>query len=443
MSLKVATPLTLPNGKVARNRFSKAATSEALADPSTNLPTARLDKIYKIWADGGLGISVTGNVQVDRRYLENPRNVVLDSKNATDGTIHHFKRWATNCKSSGTLAIMQISHAGRQCPVSCCSQPIAPSAVGLRMPGIPQFLQNMLTVPPRAMTNEEIKEAITKFGDTASLAEEAGFDGVQIHGAHGYLISSFLSPNTNKRTDEYGGSLENRSRILFEVIAEVRSRVSKTFCVFLKLNSADFQRGGFTEGESHEIINKLQDKGLDAIEISGGTYEQMEAMTIKRDSTRQREAYFLEFAAKVASDSKIPLILTGGFSTITGVETALSEGIDVVGLVRPVCLDPEICNKLIEKKETKLPRFDPVIGVASLDKMFETALMNLYYQGKLQHLDDPTHTPSLWWILIWTINRQYYWDPLRNKATTAALLAGVGLSAAFFLGKVFGLSLTA
>ena len=437
MPLKAATTLTLPNGVVVRNRFSKGAMSEGMADPSTNLPNKQMNETYKIWATGGLGISMTGNVQVDRRYLECPRNVVLDNQNSTDGSLRHFKSWAENCKSDGCLAIMQISHAGRQCPVSVCSKPVAPSPVGLKIPGIPDFMQSMLTVPPRELQLTEIEEAVKLFGDTAALAEQAGFDGVQVHAAHGYLISSFLSPNTNKRSDKYGGPLDNRSRFLFEVLAEVRSRVSKKFCVFIKLNSADFQRGGFTEGESYEIIKQLQEKQIDAIEITGGTYEQMECMTIKRDSTVKREAYFLEFAAKVKKETTIPIILTGGFATINGIETALSEGIDFIGIARPVCLNPNVPKQLISGEETQLPRVEPAIGVAALDKAFETAFMNLFHQDKIQHLTNQNYKPSLWYILCITLTRQYYWDPLRNKTATCALLSIIGLLSMWLLGRQF------
>lgn len=239
-------------------------------------------------------MSITGNVQVDKRYLEAPRNVVLEK----DTPLKLFEEWAIAAKTWKCLAIMQISHAGRQCPGSVCNEPLCPSSVPLRLSGVPSLVSAMLVRRPREMSVKEIEDVIERFATTAQRAEEAGFDGVQVHSAHGYLLSSFLSPNINRREDEYGGTPEKRRALLLKIIKKIRECVSSRFVVMVKLNSADFQRGGFTEEESLEVLRALEGLGVDMVEISGGTYEKMEAMQTVKESTRQREAFFLEFAQK-------------------------------------------------------------------------------------------------------------------------------------------------
>ncbi|CAE7850564.1 iccG, partial [Symbiodinium microadriaticum] len=310
---QISTEFLLPNGVKMKNRLSKAAMTEHMADPSTNLPNDMHLEAYKAWSDGGLGMNISGNVQVDRRYLEAPRNVSLEK----DTPLEMFQKWAASSKRDGCLAIMQISHAGRQCPSSVCSEPLCPSRIPLKVPGVPSFLASFMVRTPREMTIAEIEEVVERFATTAQRAEEAGWDGVQIHSAHGYLLSSFLSPHTNRRTDAYGGSLENRRSLLLKIVETIRSRVSSSFVVMVKLNSADFQRGGFSEEESLQVLKALEDtKSIDMVEISGGTYEKMEAMQTVKESTRQREAFFLDFAKKARDSTSIPLMLTGGFSSV-------------------------------------------------------------------------------------------------------------------------------
>ncbi|MEO9572402.1 MAG: hypothetical protein ABJ263_10635 [Tateyamaria sp.] len=203
------------------------------------------------------------------------------------------------------------------------------------------------------MTPEDIKDAIQRYATTASLAKRAGFDGVQIHGAHGYLISQFLSPITNQRTDEWGGPLENRARFLRAVYGATRAAVGGDFPVAVKLNSADFQKGGFTIQDSCQVAQWLEEDGIDLIELSGGTYEQMSFVNGTeaelRDSTAQREAYFLEYARKVRDAVDIPLMVTGGFRTSDAMERAITEdGIDMIGLARPLCVQPDAVNGLLD-----------------------------------------------------------------------------------------------
>ncbi|SFA59939.1 2,4-dienoyl-CoA reductase [Rhodococcoides kroppenstedtii] len=330
--------LTLPCGAVLPNRTMKAALSESLA-ATTGAPDERLERLYRRWGAGGYGLILTGNVMVDARYLGEPGNVAVEDDRHLDA----LRSWAAVAGAHGTPVWMQINHPGRQGnPVTTEGRTVAPSAVGLDIPGIPA---------PRALTDEEIVDIVERFATTAAVAERAGFDGVEIHGAHGYLIGQFLSPHTNRRTDRWGGSIENRARFLLEVVARVRERVSPAFAVGLELNSADFQRGGFEEGESRAVIAMLATSGLDLLEISGGSYESP-AMVGKgvAASTVAREAYFLEYAATVRElAGAVPLAVTGGFRTRAAMDAALASGAcDVIGLGRPTATDPDAARGLLD-----------------------------------------------------------------------------------------------
>eukprot|EP01064_Diplonema_japonicum_P014385 TRINITY_DN219_c1_g2_i1.p1 TRINITY_DN219_c1_g2~~TRINITY_DN219_c1_g2_i1.p1 ORF type:complete len:452 (+),score=128.98 TRINITY_DN219_c1_g2_i1:41-1357(+) len=433
MSLKVTKSFTLPNGVVVRNRFAKGAMTEGLADPDTNLPNESHCRLYKRWAEGGLGISITGNVQVDNRYMEAPRNVVLQE--GTD--LESFKKWAVAMKTEGCLAIMQVSHPGRQCPTSVTTNPIAPSAVALEMPGMPFKMSQLMCRAPREMTQADIDEVIQRFTTAAVLAEKAGFDGVQLHGAHGYLLSAFLSPLTNRRNDQWGGSAENRRRLLHTIIKSVRENVSPNFVLMVKLNSADFQRGGFEEGESLKVLASLEGVGVDAVEISGGTYEHMEALqAVKKESTRKREAFFLEFAKKAREVTTIPVMLTGGFAKLETMEEALIQDVDFIGIGRPLCTDVNAPQKLMSGDIKTMERFDPCTGVAAIDGPFGAAVGTLWHREHLinfsKETPDPNLAPNCWWILNFTMVAVYMWDPMKNRKKTACYSALVlGLCAAF------------
>ena len=234
--------------------------------------------------------------------------------------------------------------------------------------------------PPRALTQEEIREIVQRFATTAAIAQEAGFAGVQIHAAHGYLISQFLSPHHNQRTDEYGGSLENRMRFLEEVYEAIRQKTGPDFPIGIKLNSADFQQGGFSEEESMQVMKKMEDIGIDLIEISGGNYESPKMMQgTKR--TQEREAYFLDFAERVRKLLKTPLVVTGGFRTEKAMQEALESGAtDLVGLARPFALNPDLPKAIA--KGTYRPIFiNPMQTRRSLsDKNTKSLLALFWYQ---------------------------------------------------------------
>ncbi len=205
--------LTLPCGQVLPNRLMKSALSEVLGSKK-HAPTAELERLYATWSNGGYGLIVTGNVMVDRTQIGEPGNVVIEDERDLDG----LSRWAKTTQDSGTPIWMQINHPGRQANLAAIrQQPVAPSAVALKVPGASK---------PRELTGAEIEDIIERFATTAAVAETAGFNGVQVHGAHGYLVAQFLSPLANLRDDEWGGDPERRMRFVLEVVRSIRARVS-------------------------------------------------------------------------------------------------------------------------------------------------------------------------------------------------------------------------
>lgn len=343
---RLRAPLTLPCGLELPNRVAKAAMTEGLADARMNA-TPALEALYRRWSRGGAGLLITGNVQIDRWDLERPGNVVIDG----DADRAALRRWAAAATEGGNALFMQISHAGRQAPLYCSPQPVAPSAVRLKL------LAAYRT--PRALSGADIESVIARFVHAAAVAKDTGFSGVQIHAAHGYLLSEFLSPVVNRRDDDYGGSLENRARLLLAVVRAVRAEVGDDFAVAVKLNSADFQKGGFSNEECLQVVRWLDDCGIDLLEISGGSYEQPrlvghagdaeQAEDTRRESTREREAYFLEYAALIRREATMPLMVTGGFRSRAAMASALASGdTDVIGLGRPLCVDPGFVARLFE-----------------------------------------------------------------------------------------------
>src|SRR6478735_388962 len=337
-------PLTLPCGQVLPNRIMKAALSEALGDRK-NAPDGRLERLYSSWSQGGYGLVITGNVMVDRRQLGEPGNVVIED----DRDLDALSRWAKATKDGGVPIWVQLNHPGRQSnPLALGHTPVAPSAVALTLPGSPT---------PRALTAAEIEDIINRFATAAVVCESAGFDGVQIHGAHGYLVAQFLSPLSNQRDDEWGGDSERRMRFVLEVVRRIRARVSPGFAVGIKLNSADFQRGGFTEDESRSVVAALAHEGIDMIEVSGGSYEQPAMMGKAADSTRAREAYFLEYARTVRSlAGDIPLAVTGGFRSRSAMHDAVhADECDVIGLGRPTATTTDAADVILARRAETLP----------------------------------------------------------------------------------------
>ena len=341
-------PLSLPCGVTLANRLCKSAMTEGLATPAGRATPAH-QRLYAAWAAGGAALQVSGNIMIDRRFLERAGNVVVEDESG----LAELRAWAATVHAQGGVLWGQMSHPGRQCPRLVNLHPLAPSPIQLDLVG--NFGK------PRAMTEAQILDAVARFARTAGVLKAAGFDGVQVHSAHGYLLSQFLSPRTNRRDDRWGGSLENRARLLLETVRAVRAAVGPRFPLAVKLNSSDFVKGGFEPEECVQVVRWLSDAGIDLLEVSGGTYEQIEFFKAHaedeiRDSTRQREALFLKYADAIKAVATMPVMVTGGFRTRAGMDDALRQGAtDMIGLARPFCLDPAFPRRMLADELEALP----------------------------------------------------------------------------------------
>lgn len=342
--------LQLPNGQIIANRIAKAAMEENMADIN-QAPSRELKQLYKAWADGEPGLLLTGNVMIDRHAMTGPGGVALENEEHLDS----FREWADVARNKGVHFWMQLSHPGRQTMANLGQQALAPSAIALDLGSFSKMFAT-----PKAMTEDDIQDVIRRFATSARLAEKAGFTGVQIHGAHGYLLSQFLSPLSNHRSDRWGGSLENRARLLLEVIHAVRASVSPSFCVAVKLNSADFQRGGFDETDARAVVEMLNPLPIDLLELSGGSYEAPAMQGEARDGrTLAREAYFLEFAAEMASVATMPVMVTGGIRRLPIVKQVLDSGIAMAGIATALTLEPQLIKHWREGRDLN-PQLKPI-----------------------------------------------------------------------------------
>ncbi|WP_413733545.1 NADH:flavin oxidoreductase/NADH oxidase family protein [Sodalis sp. RH21] len=356
MTNPLAQSLVLPCGAKLSNRLAKSAMSEGLAD-SFNHSTPKLETLYRRWAGSGAGLLLTGNIQVDRWHLERPGNIVIDDASGR----RQLADLAGAGTSKGAHFWAQLGHTGRQVSDIINPAPLSCSDVEI------DVIRNagFSFAKPKPMSETQIRHAIDQFAFAAREVKDAGFTGLSLHAAHGYLISQFLSPLSNRRTDEWGGSLENRSRFLFEVISAVRSVVGPAFPIGIKLNASDFQRGGFTNAECIELVKMLNDSGLDLLELSGGSLEQPKVVGIAvKDegedgvlaSSSAREAYFVAFAGAVRNVAKMPIMVTGNFRSVTGMIEALEAGeLDVIGIGRPLIADPEAPRRLLAGEIERLP----------------------------------------------------------------------------------------
>ncbi|MEO5687965.1 MAG: NADH:flavin oxidoreductase/NADH oxidase family protein [Burkholderiaceae bacterium] len=345
-TLPLSTPLSLPNGAVIPNRVAKAAMEENMADAG-QVPGPAIRSLYAAWAQGGAGLLITGNVMIDVRAMTGPGAIALER--ATPRA--PFAAWAREARARGAQVWMQISHPGRQVMAAMKGEAWAPSAIALDI-----GKHSALFAQPRAMTEAEIAEVIARFADTALAAQEAGFTGVQIHAAHGYLISQFLSPLTNRRTDAWGGTLANRARLLLDVVKAVRAKVAPGFCVAVKLNSADFQRGGFTEDDARQVLLWLNELPVDLVELSGGSYEAPAMQGRAADGrTLAREAYFLEFAKDLAAVATMPVMTTGGIRRRAVAEQVLASGVAMVGVATALALRPDLPGVWFAGRDVDVP----------------------------------------------------------------------------------------
>ncbi|WP_414050812.1 NADH:flavin oxidoreductase/NADH oxidase family protein [Macrococcus animalis] len=372
---KLFEPLVLSNGVTIKNRLYKGAMSEGMAD-KTHRPTEALVNAYKYWADGGIGMSLTGNVMVDRRYLGEPGNVVIEDERDLD----ILTRWAEAGKRNGSHIWMQINHPGKQSPKTVSKQPIAPSAIPISGDAGSAFNT------PREMTINEIKETIDRFVTAAVVAKKAGFTGVQIHGAHGYLVSQFLSSRDNRRYDAYGGTLEKRMQFLVEIYMGMRKALGEAFPISLKINSTDFNDNGFSLEDSIAVIKKMAELGINHIEISGGDYEKPEMMG-------DGEVYFLDYAKQMSEIVNVPISVIGGFRKQQSMIDAITNtNVSMIGIARPLVLNPELPNQLQNGtyQDMSIPRL--TTKVKAIDKMLGGFIGIAYYEQQIRKLGNDQTT---------------------------------------------------
>lgn len=353
----LAQPLTLRCGATLKNRICKSAMNEAMATGEGRV-VREFEVLYRTWAEGGSGLLITGNVMVDQDHANEPLAVAVENNRDS----HLLSLWARGAKAKGGHIWAQLNHPGKQSPKFLNSQPVAPSAIPLA---------SDMFVPPKELSEAEIEDIIQRFCTTAKVLQQAGFDGVQLHGAHGYLISQFLSPNHNQRTDQWGGSLDNRMRFVTELYQTMRQQLGKEFGIGIKLNSSDFQRGGFSNEESIEVCKRLDKLGIDMIEISGGSWENpVNRRGEQKASTKKREAYFLEFAEQLKQSVEVPIMVTGGFRSQDAMEQALQSGsVDMIGIARPLVVDPEMANKMLHGSGYVSSVKPITTGVKKIDQM--------------------------------------------------------------------------
>ena len=387
--------LILSNGIRIKNRLFKSAMSEALARRD-GAPSPELVRLYSAWASGGIGLCVTGNVMIHARAVGEPGNVVIEDVTH----LVELQSWAKAATANNTQCWVQLNHPGKQAPKGLNRETVSPSAVPFRS-DLKAFFAT-----PRALEDSEVRALVQRFGVAAGLVKQAGFSGVQIHGAHGYLVSQFLSPHHNTRTDAWGGTAQKRRHFVLEVYRAMREAVGPAFPIGIKLNSADFQRGGFTEEESIETIRALADAGIDLIEISGGTYEapamtgvKNHAPSEKKESTIQREAYFLEFAEKARQAVRTPLVVTGGFRSAQGMAQAIDSGaVDMVGIARIMAIEPDVPSRLLAGLPAQHSVKPLHTGIKAIDKM---GLLEVsWYTGQLKRIGrgalPKPHESALW-----------------------------------------------
>jgi 2,4-dienoyl-CoA reductase-like NADH-dependent reductase (Old Yellow Enzyme family) len=351
-----AAPLGKPlkfefSGKSAPNRFLKGAMTERISswDPKNlearGIPSTNLVNAYRRWGEGGIGLILSGNIMIDYDQLEAAGNPIIPKSAPYEGQrFERFRDMATQGKAEGNLMVGQVSHPGRQVEERINKNPVSASDVQLK-----GEVMGMTFAQPHAASEAEIADIIDRFAHAAAYLEKAGWDGVELHGAHGYLLAQFLSPTTNQRTDKYGGSLENRSRLILEIAQEIRKRTRTDFILGIKLNSVEFQDKGFNPEDAKKLCSLLEENQFDFVELSGGTYESL-AFEHKRDSTKKREAFFLEFADLIAPVlSKTKVYVTGGFKTVGAMVKAL-DVVDGVGLARVLAQEPHFGKDVLSGK---------------------------------------------------------------------------------------------
>ncbi len=316
------------------NRFARSATHDYCgADDGT--VSDRQVEIYRGLAEGEVGLIVTGHAYVQPVGKASPRQIAAYD----DRFIPGLRRLAETARGTASKIVLQIAHSGRQTKPSLTggATPVSPSAV----------YDPVSKVMPREMTPDEIRALVGDFVAAARRARDAGFDGVQLHAAHGYLLSSFLSPHTNRRTDEWGGPLENRARAMLEALRGIKAACGRDFPVLVKLNSIDFLPDGLTVDDAIAAARLLERDGIDAIEVSGGMAEAGRGSIWPGLRSEDEEGYFLESAARVKREVSVPVMGLGGFRTVRAMERAVASGkADIVSMSRPFIHDPDLVRKI-------------------------------------------------------------------------------------------------
>ncbi|GAA6022576.1 hypothetical protein JCM10207_006591 [Rhodosporidiobolus poonsookiae] len=409
-------PAILPCGLILPNRLVKAAMEELLGLPGSR-PSELDEALYEVWAQGGWGMVLSGNVQVAPDHLGFPFDITVPSPSSPTSAekTASFARWARAASSAPctsfkpqTINILQLNHTGRQSMRFVCGRPdgraaLAPSPVPMTTgPGwLDRYIGRVLFGTPREMGERDVDEVVEQFVRGARLAKETGWHGVELHASHGYLLAQFMSPKTNLRTDAYGGSARKRLTLLFRIVDAIRTEMPQAsgFCLGIKLNASDYVLGGLTEQDALDNIKWIAEHGgVDFIEISGGSYESPEFMStstadqgIKRPSSAAREAFFDTFSHRARwvvstlPPSTLPtpaplILLTGGLRTRLGMTRALYSPTkspptaDLVGLARPAAADPFLPHKLLSPtvpaNEARAPVYDPLSGVRWLRALF-------------------------------------------------------------------------
>ena len=376
------------------------------------VPGAALLNLYRYWALGGAGMIITGNVMVDKLSMTGPGGVALE----VETPLEPFKQWAKVIKQDGALAIMQINHPGRQVQKSLGGKVIAPSAVPMKLGRHSKRFH-----AAEVMTSAQIDDVKSRFVATACQAKQAGFDGIEIHAAHGYLLSQFLSPLLNKREDCWGGNLCNRARLLVNIVSEIRAKCGKDFILMVKLNAADYTDGGFYEEDACEVARMLEASSVDILEVSGGCYESP-AMQGKPANARKlaQEAYFKDFARCIGESTSIPVMTTGGINRLAVAESVLESGCELIGMASALASTPDLVKKWQQNPmyRGQTPRCEwrdkPMASLATV-AMVRRNLRRLGYDLT------PSYKPTAWWSLVL--------DRVRNKSLTKRYRKSVSQSA--------------
>ncbi|KAI1657220.1 NADH:flavin oxidoreductase/NADH oxidase-like protein [Daldinia decipiens] len=351
------------SGKVAKNRFYKASMAEDLASWSVEnfeergIPTKELIELYRIWGENEWGIIATGNIDIEFDMLDLVGDGIITPECPFSGPrFEAFQEMAKVSKANGSLIVAQVTHPGRQLAARIRKDTISASAIQHPPKNGAEYAR------PREATKEDIARVIDGFAHAAEYLDKAGFDGIQLHGAHGYLIAQFLSELSNQRTDEYGGSISSRLRLVSEIAREVKRRVRPDFIVGIKVNSVEFQEKGIKPAEARIMCETFQELEFDYVELSGGNHEEI-GYGSKKETTLKREAYFLEFVRDIVPHlSRTKKFLTGGFRTTAAMVDALAI-LDGIGIARPAAQEPRLARDILSGKVTSAIR--PVDGIVN------------------------------------------------------------------------------